>query len=160
MSEGRDLSTNVHIRPAQSSDVKTILHYVRELASFEKEPLENVLLDETAVLEHAFGETPRFEVLLAEINDAPVGMVLFFENYSTWAARPGLWVEELFVEEQHRGQGVGSSLIESVVQLAKNRGYGRVELAVLNWNPAADFYRSQGFEKLGEWSTYRMQIKH
>lgn len=159
MSEGGEVPADVRIRPAIGSDAGTIVRFVKELAEFEKEPSENVLLDEATVLEHAFGDRPHFEVLIAEKDSYPVGMVLFFENYSTWAARPGTWIEELFVEENHRGNGIGVSLIQSVVQLAKHRGYGRVELAVLNWNPAVDFYRSQGFEKLSEWSIYRLPIE-
>lgn len=153
-----DSAASVRVRPAVSSDAKTIVHFVRELARFEKEPLENVHLDEETVLKHAFGERPRFEVLIAEAAGTPVGMVLFFENFSTWTARPGIWVEELFVEKQFRGQGTGSRLIKAVFELAKSRGCGRVELAVLDWNPAADFYSSQGFEQLNEWAIYRAPV--
>lgn len=159
MSEVGDVSVDIRVRPAASSDAAIIVRFVNTLAKFEKEPLENVRLDEATVLEHAFGDKPRFEVLIAELDRSPVGMILFFENYSTWAARPGIWIEELFVEERFRGQRVGRALMNSVVQLAESRGCGRVELAVLDWNPAAEFYRSQGFEPLGNWTTFRLPVK-
>lgn len=159
MSEDGDVSADIRVRPARNSDAATIVRFVKALAEFEKEPLENVRLDEEAVLDHAFGDKPRFEVLIAELDRSPVGMILFFENYSTWAALPGIWIEELFVEELFRGQGVGRALMDSVVQLAESRNCGRVELAVLDWNPAAEFYRSRGFEPLGDWTTFRLLIK-
>ena len=148
----REIST----RPATASDASLIVRYVRALAAFENEPLENVLLDEAAVLEHGFGDTKRFEVIIAERDSNPVGMVLFIENFSTWAARPGIWVEELFVEEEHRRLGVGHALMAAVAELATERGCGRVELAVLNWNPAKDYYSRLGFSKLDEWHISRL----
>ncbi len=159
MSDGRDASENSRIRQATAADASTIVHFVRELAKFEREPLSSVKLDEQTVLEQAFGDTQRFEVLIAEAGGQPVGMALFFENYSTWAARPGIWIEELFVEEDFRGQGLGRQLVEAVVDIARSRGCGRVELAVLDWNPATDFYRHHGFEELDEWRTYRLPLK-
>ncbi len=158
MMEASDGAGHICVRPATPSDAATIARFSRELAIFEKEPLENVKLDEEAVLKHAFGEKPRFEVLIAEVGGDLVGMALFFENFSTWTASPGLWIEELFVEERFRGLGVGSALISKVVGLAEKRSFGRVELAVLDWNPAADFYRMQGFERLDEWSTFRLSL--
>ncbi len=158
MSDGDRPDESVTIRLAERSDAETIVHFVQELARFEKEPLENVHIDERAVLEHGFGDRPRFEAMIAEDAGNPVGLALFFENYSTWTARPGIWIEELFVEERFRGLGIGRRLVDSVVELAKSRGCGRVELAALDWNPATDFYRSQGFEELDEWRIFRFRL--
>ncbi len=146
------------VRPAIPADTAIITSFVRQLAEFEREPLENVLLTEADVLEHGFGQNPRFEVMIAEHVGEPVGMALFFETYSTWAARPGIWIEELFVVEEFRGQGAGKLLVDAVVKLANERGCGRVELAVLDWNPARDFYARQGFFELESWRTYRLEL--
>ncbi len=146
----------IQIRPAVPADASLIVRFGQALAEFEKEPAENVHLDEQKVLEHAFGASPKFEVLIAEIDRSPVGMALFFQNFSTWTARPGIWVEELFVEGAWRGRGVGRELLAAVARLAEERGCGRVELAVLDWNPAADFYRTLGFQPLEQWRTFRL----
>lgn len=146
------------VRKAVPSDAGTIARFVRELARFEKEPLENVRMDEAAVMSHAFGEQRHFEVLIAEDGQAPVGMALFFETYSTWEARPGIWIEELYVIEDLRGQGIGSRLLESVIEVARQRDYGRVELAALDWNPATQFYEARGFREMSEWKTFRLDV--
>ena len=158
MKPGEEPINTIVVRVAVESDAGTIARFVRELAEFEKEPLENVRMDEAAVLSHAFGEQRHFEVLIAENGDTPVGMALFFETYSTWAARPGIWIEELYVVEDRRGQGIGSRLLESVVDIARKRNYGRVELAALDWNPAIGFYEARGFQELSEWKTFRFDV--
>lgn len=146
----------IETRPAKASDAALIVRYVRALAEFEKDPPDNVLLTEASVLKHAFGEWPRFEVIIAERSGVPAGMALFFETYSTWTATPGIWVEELFVEEEHREHGVGYALMQAVALAALGRGCGRIELATLRWNPATGFYRRLGFAPQEEWQTYRM----
>ena len=156
MDDGSVASRDTRIRAARPQDAGLIVGYVRSLAEFEKEPLENVLIDEEAVLAHAFGEHPKFEVIIAERHGTAAGMALFFKNYSTWTAKPGIWVEELFVEEQHRKHGVGNALMREIARIAASRGCGRVELAALRWNPATEFYRHLGFEALDGWQTYRL----
>lgn len=156
MDELEASSRRIEIRPAIPADAELIVHFVKELAKFENEPLENVKLTPEIVSKDGFGSESRFEVLIAEVSGKPVGMALFFSTYSTWTAKPGIWVEELFVEEEHRSTGVGRQLLSAVVELAKERDYGRVELAVLKWNPAVGFYEHMGFEPMREWQTYRL----
>jgi GNAT superfamily N-acetyltransferase len=99
---------------------------------------------------------PPFEALVAERDGRAVGFALFFQSYSTWEGRPGLYLEDLFVEEEHRGDGIGRSLLAAVARVAVERGYGRLELAALDWNtPATGFYRAHGGEAMDEWTVYR-----
>ncbi len=156
MTDVASFENNIIVREAAEADAELIVHFVRELAKFEKEPVETVRLTATEVLRDAFGLSPKFEVLIAEFKATPVGMALFFENYSTWTARPGLWIEELFVEEQYRRHGIGRRLLSEVARLARERSYGRVELSALKWNPAIAFYRRLGFEPMDDWQTYRV----
>jgi GNAT superfamily N-acetyltransferase len=129
---------------------------VRELALYEREAAERVRLTEEDVVRDGFGERPRFKVLLVEIGDEPVGFALFFENYSTWEGRPGIYVEDLFLEERARGLGLGRELLAEIARIAETRGCLRIDLAVLDWNPTREFYDRLGFEKLPEWNAYRL----
>jgi GNAT superfamily N-acetyltransferase len=144
------------IRPATPADVPTIARLIRELAEYER-LADRVVLDEARLRDHLFGPRPYCEVILAEDAGRVVGFALFFHNYSTFLARPGLYLEDLFVEPAHRGQGHGKALFVALARLAVERGCGRVEWAVLDWNePSIDFYRSLGAEALDDWTVYRL----
>jgi GNAT superfamily N-acetyltransferase len=144
------------IRPATVRDTSTICALIRGLAEYERLSQE-VVLDENQLREHLFGPRPYAEVLLAEDQGEVVGFALFFHNYSTFQGKPGLYLEDLFVRPEHRGQGHGQALLRAVAQRAVERGCGRLEWAVLNWNePAIRFYRSMGAVPLNEWNVYRL----
>ena len=104
----------------------------------------------------AFGATRRFEVLIAEVDRKPAGFALFFPNYSTWEGKPGLYIEDIFVEESARGTGVGRRLIAAVAKIAHSRGCARIDLAVLHWNPARGFYHRLGFRHAEPWQIFRL----
>jgi GNAT superfamily N-acetyltransferase len=144
------------IRPATVDDVKTISHLIRGLAEYER--LTHVVaLDEDRLQEHLFGPRPYAEVLLAEEAGEVVGFALFFPNYSTFLAQPGLYLEDLFVRPEHRGKGHGKALLLALARLALERGYGRLEWAVLNWNePAIGFYQALGAVPMREWTVFRL----
>jgi GNAT superfamily N-acetyltransferase len=104
-----------------------------------------------------FGERPRAEVVLAELGEIPVGFALFFHNYSTFLARPGLYLEDLFVLPEYRGRGYGKALLIHLARLAVERGCGRFEWSVLDWNePSIQFYKSLGAVPLSDWSIFRV----
>ncbi|HYA34309.1 MAG TPA: GNAT family N-acetyltransferase [Candidatus Binataceae bacterium] len=151
------MSPRVIVRPAVPDDAELIVHFVRELARFEKEPAENVRITEHDVLRDAFGTNPRFDVLIAELDDVPVGFALFFHNYSTWTGRPGIYVEDIFVEERVRKLSVGRRLMAAIARIARSRGCERIDLSVLDWNPARGFYRRLGFRHIDQWQPFRLQ---
>lgn len=145
------------LRAAQSDDCAAILSLIQELATYER--MTGAVRATTAALERSlFGPTPAAEVILAEsAADGVVGFALFFPNYSTFLAKPGIWLEDLYVKPDHRGHGVGSALFRSVAGLARERGCGRMEWSVLDWNrPAIDFYQSMGASAQDEWTTWRL----
>jgi GNAT superfamily N-acetyltransferase len=144
------------IRAATPQDVPAIARLIRGLADYER--LSHVVrLEEGRLREHLFGSHPFAEVLLAEEAGAVVGFALFFHNYSTFLAQPGIYLEDLFVEPAHRGHGHGKQLLQALARLALERGCGRLEWAVLNWNELAlQFYRSLGAEPMNEWTVYRL----
>jgi GNAT superfamily N-acetyltransferase len=144
------------IRPATVSDVPTILGLIHELAVFEK--LEHEFKTTEAELrEHLFGPRPYAEVLIASLEDQPVGFALFFHNYSTFLSKPGIYLEDLYVREAVRAHGVGTALLEAVRHLAVERGCGRFEWSVLNWNKRAiEFYEKMGAKPMSEWTIYRL----
>ena len=148
--------TEVLIRPATPNDSALIVHYVRALAAYEKEPVEQVKLTEEAVRRDGFGARPLFEVLIAELDGAPAGFALFFTNYSTWEGNPGIYVEDLFVEEHARKASIGRQLLAAVANLGRERGCVRIDLAVLDWNPARQFYHRLGFHHASQWQIWRL----
>ena len=149
-------SPDLAIRMAAAADVPTILHFIRALARYEKLEHE-VVADEPALHASLFGARPAAEVLLAELAGAPVGIALFFQSYSTFLARPGLYLEDLFVEPVARGKGVGAALMSALAQIAVSRNYGRFEWSVLDWNkPALDFYATLGAVPQSEWTVQRV----
>lgn len=144
------------IRPATAGDVAEILRLIRALAAYEK-LADEVVATEDALRQTLFGARPAAEVLLAEVRGRTVGLALYFHNYSTFLARPGLYLEDLFVEPEFRGQGIGKALLAAVARLAVQRGCGRFEWAVLDWNaPAIEFYRSLGARPLNDWTLFRV----
>ncbi|WP_028671881.1 GNAT family N-acetyltransferase [Saccharospirillum impatiens] len=144
------------IRLARPDDVTHILRFINELADYEKLAHE-VVATEEKLTETLFSGKPAAEVLIAERDGKPVGMALFFSNYSTFLAQPGIHLEDLYVQPDQRGSGVGKALITSLAQLAVERDCGRLEWNVLDWNePARQFYRSLGASALEGWITKRV----
>lgn len=144
------------IRPATAGDCATILTFIKDLAEYEKLSGE-VVADEQALRATLFGARPAAEVLIAELAGAPVGFALFFSSYSTFLARPGLYLEDLFVQPAARGRGVGRALMSALARIAVQRDYGRFEWSVLDWNePALRFYASLGAKPQSEWTVQRL----
>jgi len=146
----------VSVRSATRSDVPLILAFIRELAAYER--LENdVVATEASLAATLFGPHPSAEVLIAEMDGAPAGFALFFPNYSTFLGRPGLFLEDLFVRPATRGRGVGRALLAHLARIAGERGCGRLEWAVLDWNESAiGFYRKLGATPMDDWTVYRL----
>jgi len=148
--------TEIRITSATESDVPAILEMIRELAEYEK--LSHVVVATEEQLRHTlFGERPAAEVLLAHWNSEPIGFALFFPNYSTFLAQPGIYLEDLFVKPHARGKGAGLALFIELARIAVTRGCGRVEWAVLDWNePSIQFYKKLGAIPMDEWTTFRL----
>ena len=146
----------VTLRFAGREDVPLILAFIRELAEYEREP-DAVLADEATLADSLFGARPGAEVVLAEVDGQPAGFALFFHNFSTWLGRRGLYLEDLFVRPAYRGRGVGQVLMAYLATLALERGCGRFEWSVLDWNaPAIGFYRRIGAVGMDEWTVQRL----
>ena len=144
------------IRPATVKDSATVLGFIRALAEYER-LLHEVLATEEMLHDTLFGPTPRAEVALAELDGRPVGFALFFPNYSTFLAKPGIHLEDLFVLPEFRGRGFGKALLLHVGRLAHERGCGRYEWSVLDWNePSIRFYKSLGAQPLDDWMMMRV----
>lgn len=144
------------IRAATLADADLIAALVRELADYEK-LLHECRVTPEAIAASLFGDRPQAECVIAEWQGAPVGFALFFHNYSTFLARPGLYLEDLFVRPAARGRGVGKALLQYLATLAVERGCGRFEWSVLDWNaPAIAFYESLGAKAQSEWTIYRV----
>ena len=144
------------LRTATESDVPLILQFIRDLAEYERLAHECVATEES-VRETLFGERPYAEVIIAEHDDAPAGFALFFHNYSTFLARPGIYLEDLYVRPELRGHGIGKALLARLAAIAVERKCGRLEWAVLNWNESAiQFYRSLGALPQDQWTVYRV----
>ena len=144
------------IRPATPEDTPIIARLIRALAEYERLS-DRVTFDEAQLRDHLFGARRYAEVLLAEDAGQVVGFALFFHNYSTFVGKPGIYLEDLFVQPEQRGKGHGKALLAALAQLAVERGCGRLEWAVLNWNqPAIEFYRALGAVPMNEWTVYRL----
>jgi GNAT superfamily N-acetyltransferase len=144
------------IRPATIDDVRTIAELIRALADYER-LAHAVVLNEADLATHLFGPRTYAEVLLVEEEGEVVGFALFFTNYSTFLGKPGIYLEDIFVRPENRGQGHGKALFTALAQLAVERDYGRIEWSVLDWNaPSIAFYRSLGAVAKEEWTTYRL----
>lgn len=147
------------IRMAGPEDVPLILELIRGLAAYER-MLDQVEATEERLLGTLFpadGTAPAAHCVLADVGGVPTGFALYFFNYSTFLAKPGLYLEDLFVTPEYRGQGIGKALLLHLARLAKERGCGRMEWSVLDWNqPAIEFYESVGARRLREWQTFRL----
>lgn len=151
-----DRDNDFTLRPGQIGDVPIILQCIRGLAEYERLSHE-CLATEATLRESLFGADPSAEVTLAFDGDVPAGFALWFRHYSTFLARPGIYVEDLFVFPEFRARGLGKKLLASLARTAVERGYGRLEWAVLNWNtPAIGFYESLGAIPMSEWTRYRL----
>ena len=157
----RRLATRVsshamEIREATEADVPLILQFIRDLAIYEKLAHKVVATEED--LRRTLFANPRFaEVIFVGENDAEVGFALFFHNYSTFLGQPGIYLEDLFVKPEMRGRGYGKALLAHLARLAKERGCGRLEWAVLNWNtPSIDFYKNLGAIPMDDWTVFRL----
>ena len=146
------------IRPVTEQDIPTLLSLIKELAVYEK-LADQVVNNEAALREVLFGEKVYAEAEIAYWKDDPVGMVIFFHNYSTFLGQQGLYIEDLFVQEEYRGKGIGKALFLECVRLAKERDCGRVEWVTLNWNPARKFYEKMGAYPMSDWVNYRLDRK-
>jgi len=145
----------ISYRNAEKKDIPVIHRFIRELAKYEK--LENEVVATMALLEETlFGKRQYAEVILADVDGDEAGFVLFFHNYSTFLAKPGIYIEDLYVRPEYRGKGLGKGLLSYIASLAIERGCGRVEWWVLNWNPARKFYDSIGANAMNEWVVYRL----
>jgi GNAT superfamily N-acetyltransferase len=149
-------SGKLTIRSAVESDIPLILLFINELAEYEK-LLHQVKVTEELLRESLFGAKRFVEVLIAEYNGEPAGQALFFHNFSTFIGRPGIYLEDLYVRPHLRGNGIGKALLQSLINIAKERNCGRVEWAVLDWNkPSINFYKSIGANPMNEWIIFRL----
>jgi GNAT superfamily N-acetyltransferase len=148
--------TNLRIVPATSSDVPILLKLIRALGEYERLSHEIVATEEGLRM-WLFGDRPAAEVILAVVDDAVVGFALFFHNFSTFLGRPGLYLEDLFVTPEWRGHGIGQRLLVHLAELAVQRGCGRMEWTVLDWNETAlRFYERMGARVMKEWKLCRL----
>ncbi len=146
----------VSVRAASEGDVPQILAFINELAEYERLSHE-VVATEEALREHLFGDRPVAEVMIAEEGGDPAGFALFFHSFSTFLGRPGIYLEDLYVRPEFRGKGMGRALLVHLARLATERGCGRLEWSVLDWNePAIGFYRGIGASPVGGWTVYRV----
>lgn len=144
------------IRHATPDDTPAIAELIRALAEYERLS-HDVVFDEADLRRHLFGARPYAEVLLAEHEGEVVGFALFFHNFSTFLGRPGIYLEDLFVQPQHRARGFGRALLARLAAIAVERGCGRLEWSVLDWNaPSIAFYRALGAVPMDEWTTFRL----
>ncbi len=144
------------VRFARPEDVPDVLRLIRALADYEREP-DAVETTEADLHRWVFGDDPVANVLVAEADGVVVGIALWFRTYSTWTGVPGIYLEDLFVDPAARGSGLGKALLTALARIAVDRGYRRVEWAVLDWNtPSIEFYEALGARPMQEWSTYRL----
>jgi GNAT superfamily N-acetyltransferase len=146
----------INIRKAVVDDLDLIIGFIRALAAYER-LADAVVLDRTLMGCHLFGERPMAEVIIGEIDGLACGFALFFHNFSTFEGKPGLYLEDLYVEPAARGSGLGKALLARLAQLAMERGCARLEWAVLDWNePSIAFYKALGAKPMDEWTVFRM----
>jgi len=146
----------ISLREATVEDVPTILRFIQELADYEKEP-EAAQATPHDIERTIFGDKPYAEVVIGELDGEPRGFALYFYNYSTWLGKPGLFLEDLYVQPEARGSGLGKALLIKLAGIARENGCGRMEWSVLDWNTSAiEFYRSLGAISMDEWTTHRL----
>ena len=150
------ITNDVQIQPATERDAPIILDMIKGLAEYEK-LADAVRATEAAIRSSLFGAQPAAEVIIARVGGDPAGFALFFHNYSTFLAQRGLYLEDLFVKPAYRGRGVGRALLERLAAIAVDRGCGRFEWSVLDWNePAIGFYKKLGAVAMDEWTIFRV----
>ena len=149
----RAVSRPIAVRFATEDDAALLLRLIRELAAYERAP-DAVVATEADLIRHGFGRDPQFEAILAFLNGEPAGAALFHTRFSTWLGRPCLYLEDLYVTEAARGRGVGRRLMARLAAIAIERGWGRIDFHVLDWNPARRFYERLGMGHVGEWLRY------
>jgi GNAT superfamily N-acetyltransferase len=148
--------STVKIQSATEADVPVILSFIRELAAYER-LAHQCVATEAGLRETLFGARPYAEALIARVGETPVGHAIFFHNFSTFLARPGIYIEDIFVLPEHRGLGAGKALLTAVVRIAKQRRCARVEWSVLDWNePAIEFYKRMGADVMPDWRICRL----
>jgi GNAT superfamily N-acetyltransferase len=147
---------NFVIRPVTPDDMEVVANLVRELAVYERlEDHAKATPDDFR--RHLFGPRPAAEAAIAEVDGQPIGFALWFTTFSTFRGQPGIYLEDVFVRPRYRGQGIGKAMLAMLARLAVERGYGRLEWSVLNWNePAIGFYCSLGARPMDEWTVYRL----
>lgn len=147
---------NLVVEPATVKDVSTILDFIRRLAEYERLSHE-VIATEASLTKSLFGSRPEAEALIARLDGKAVGFALFFHNYSTFLAKKGLYLEDLFVLPESRGQGVGKAMLAALARIAVERDCGRLEWSVLDWNETAiRFYESLGSVRMTDWTVCRL----
>lgn len=149
------MNSDINFRYAERKDIPLILHFVKELAEYEKMSNE-VVADEKTMEEWIF-EKQKAEVIFALEEKNEVGFALFFHNFSTFLGRAGIYLEDLYVKEEYRGKGYGKAILKKLASIAVERGCGRLEWSCLDWNqPSIDFYLSLGAEAMSDWTVYRV----
>jgi GNAT superfamily N-acetyltransferase len=150
------MAEGIRIRPARVEDVPHILACIRGIAEYEK-LADEVEATEASVRESFFGARPAAEALVAERDGVKVGFAVYFQTYSTFTSRPGMWLEDVFVQPESRGHGIGEAVLRELGRICVERGYPRLEWTVLDWNePALKFYAKLGARPMEEWTTQRM----
>lgn len=150
------MNTQFEIKPATINDVPLILSFIKELAEYEKLS-HAVVATESLLMKSLFGENPHAEVLIGYLDGNPVSFALFFHNFSTFLGQPGIYLEDLYVKPEARGQGIGQKMLSYLAHLAKERECGRFEWWVLDWNEVAiGFYKKLGAKAMDEWTVYRV----
>ena len=150
------MDARITLTAAQEGDVPLILYFIRQLAEYER-LASKVVASEAILRESLFGKQPKAEVVIARFGDEPAGIAVFFHNFSTFAGRAGIYLEDLFVEPKFRRHGIGKALLAHLAKLTKERNCARLEWAVLDWNaPAIKFYKKLGAEAMDDWTVYRV----
>ena len=147
------------IRPAKIQEVGEVLQLIHDLATYEKAP-EQVEARQEDLLNTIFASDPRVFCDLVEVDGQIAGMAIWFLNYSTWQAKHGIYLEDLFIKPEFRGRGYGKALLKHLAKICDEKSYGRLQWWVLDWNsPAIEFYKSLGAEAMDEWTVYRTSGK-
>lgn len=146
----------MNIRPAKTTDIDEILALIYELALYEKAP-EEAKATKSQIMESFFSDNPKVFCEIVEVDGEIAGFAIWFLNYSTWQGKHGIYLEDLFIRPQFRGRGFGKSVLKHLAQICVDRGYGRFQWWVLDWNtPSIEFYKALGAVAMDEWTVYRV----